>query len=132
MSEIRTNTVSDAAGTGPVTLTGQYAAKAWVNFNGTGTVAIRDSGNVSSITDNGQGDYTLNIGNGMNDANYSFAGSGNASGSGVNARGAVITQHTTMTATLIRLYTNRNGDNGAGPVNLDYSIACVNILGDLA
>jgi len=37
-----------------------YTAKAWVNFNGTGTVAIRASGNVSSITDNGTGDYTVN------------------------------------------------------------------------
>ncbi len=61
MSEIRANTVSDAAGTGPVTLTGQYAAKAWVNFNGTGTVAIGASGNVSSITDNGTGLYTVNF-----------------------------------------------------------------------
>ena len=38
-----------------------YAARAWVNFNGTGTVAIRASGNVSSITDNGTGDYTVNF-----------------------------------------------------------------------
>ncbi len=70
MSEIRANTISDAAGTGPVTLTGQYAAKAWVNFNGTGTVAIRESGNVSSITDNGTGDYTVNFTTALTDANY--------------------------------------------------------------
>ena len=74
MSEIRANTISDAAGTGPVTLTGQYAAKAWVNFNGTGTVAIRESGNVSSITDNGTGDYTVNFTTALTDANYSLAG----------------------------------------------------------
>jgi hypothetical protein len=55
MSEIRATTISNAAGTGPITMTGQYAAKAWVNFNGTGTVAIRESGNVSSITDGGVG-----------------------------------------------------------------------------
>jgi hypothetical protein len=72
LSEIRANTVSDAAGTGPVTLTGQYAAKAWVNFNGTGTVAIRQSGNVSSITDNGTGNYTVNFTTAMVDANYGF------------------------------------------------------------
>ena len=70
MSEIRANTVSNAAGTGPVTLTGQYAAKAWVNFNGTGTVAIRQSGNVSSITDNSTGNYTVNFTTAMTDANY--------------------------------------------------------------
>jgi hypothetical protein len=47
---------------------------AWVNFNGTGTVAIRASYNVSSITDNGTGDYTVNFTTAMADANYSFAG----------------------------------------------------------
>ena len=70
MSEIRANTISDAAGTGPATLTGQYAAKAWVNFNGTGTVAIRDGANVSSITDNGTGDYSVNFTAALTDADY--------------------------------------------------------------
>jgi hypothetical protein len=49
-----------------------YGCRAWVNFNGTGTVAIRASGNVSSITDNGEGDYTVNFSNAMPDVNYSF------------------------------------------------------------
>lgn len=44
--------------------------KAWVNFNGTSTVAIRASFNVSSITDNGVGDYTVNFTNALTDANY--------------------------------------------------------------
>ena len=48
-----------------------YTAKAWVNFNGTGTVAIRASGNVSSITDNGAGNYTVNFTTAMTDTNYS-------------------------------------------------------------
>jgi hypothetical protein len=48
-----------------------YGCRAWVNFNGTGTVAIRASGNVSSITDNGTADYTINFTNAMPDANYS-------------------------------------------------------------
>lgn len=47
-----------------------FACRAWVNFNGTGTVAIRASGNVSSITDNGVGDYTVNFATAMPDANY--------------------------------------------------------------
>ena len=50
-----------------------YMARAWVNFNGTGTVAIRASGNVSSITDNGTGDYTVNLTTAMVDANYSVS-----------------------------------------------------------
>jgi hypothetical protein len=48
-----------------------YQCRAWVNFNGTGTVAIRASGNVTSITDNGTGDYTVNFTTAMPDANYS-------------------------------------------------------------
>jgi hypothetical protein len=48
-----------------------YGCRAWVNFDGTGTVTIRASGNVSSITDNGTGDYTVNFTTAMPDANYS-------------------------------------------------------------
>ena len=44
--------------------------RAWVNFNGTGVVAIRSSFNVSSITDNGTGDYTVNFTTALADANY--------------------------------------------------------------
>lgn len=51
-----------------------YGCRAWVNFNGTGTVAIRASGNVSSITDNGTGDYTVNFTSAMPDANYAVSG----------------------------------------------------------
>jgi hypothetical protein len=58
--------VSESVGDAP-----GYMARAWVNFNGTGTVAIRASGNVSSITDNGTGDYTVNFTTAMPDANYS-------------------------------------------------------------
>jgi hypothetical protein len=56
------------SGTAPL-----YMCRAWVNFNGTGTVAIRASGNVSSITDNGVGDYTVNFTTAMPDANYSVS-----------------------------------------------------------
>lgn len=50
-----------------------YGCRAWVNFNGTGTPAIRASANVTSITDNGVGDYTINITTAMPDANYSIS-----------------------------------------------------------
>lgn len=58
-------TVQDSAGTEIGTF-----CRAWVNFNGTGTVAIRSSFNVTSITDNGTGDYTINFTTAMPDANY--------------------------------------------------------------
>ena len=51
-----------------------YGCRAWVNFNGTGTPAIVGSGNVTSITDNGTGDYTVNFTNAMPDANYAVSG----------------------------------------------------------
>jgi len=54
-------------------------AKAWVNFNGTGTVAIRSSFNVSSITDNGTGNYTINFTTAMPNTNYAATGGGGGS-----------------------------------------------------
>ena len=69
------NTVNITNGTDSITVEGAVkgSAKAWVNFNVTGTVAIRASYNVSSITDNGTGDYTVNFTTAMPDANYSVA-----------------------------------------------------------
>jgi hypothetical protein len=63
--------------TGDVTFAGTQpqVCKAWVNFNGTGTVAIRASYNVSSITDNGVGDYTVNFTTPLADDKYSCSGS---------------------------------------------------------
>lgn len=60
-------TALNAAGNAPV-----FACRAWVNFNGSGTVAIRASGNVSSITDNGVGDYTINFAVALPDADYAI------------------------------------------------------------
>jgi hypothetical protein len=59
---------------------GAGTVQAWVNFNGTGTVAIRDSGNVSSVSDNGTGNYVVNFTTAMANANYSAPSSagGNA------------------------------------------------------
>jgi hypothetical protein len=62
-------TAVNASGDAPI-----YACRAWVNFNGTGTVAIRASGNVSSITDGGVGIYTVNFNTAMPDANYAVLG----------------------------------------------------------
>jgi hypothetical protein len=60
--------VLNAGGSAPI-----YGCRAWVNFNGTGAVAIRASGNVSSITDNGVGDYTINLTTALTDADYSLS-----------------------------------------------------------
>jgi hypothetical protein len=74
------------SGTAPI-----YPCRAWVNFNGTGTPAIRASGNVTSITDNGTGDYTVNFTTAMPDINYSVAGAVNE-GSTDNALPARVLQ----------------------------------------
>jgi len=63
-----------------------YGCRAWVNFNGTGTVAIRASGNVSSITDNGTGDYTVNFTTAMPDANFTAVTTGGDTPAGTAAR----------------------------------------------
>jgi len=71
LSDIRANTISDAAGTGPITLTGQSAAKAWASFNGTASpLSLEDSFNTSSLTDNGAGNHHVNFTNNMNNAYY--------------------------------------------------------------
>jgi hypothetical protein len=70
MSTLRVDTLQTTGGAG------LYPAKAWVNFNGTGSVAIREDANVSSITDGGTGTYTTNFSNSMSSANYSLTGFG--------------------------------------------------------
>jgi hypothetical protein len=74
MSTLRVTTLQNLSGTEV------YTAKAWVNFNGTGTVAIRASGNVSSITDNSTGDYTINFTTAMPDANWAVTATAQQAG----------------------------------------------------
>ena len=69
MSTIRVDNFGPSAG--GTTYSARGIAKAWVNFNGTGTIAARDSENVSSLTDNGTGDYSLAITNAMAASDYS-------------------------------------------------------------
>jgi hypothetical protein len=86
-----------------------YGCRAWVNFNGTGTPAIRASGNVSSITDNGTGDYTINFTNAFVDANYAVT----STGSNGNADGIIpwiANAQTTPTTSAVRIrYGNFDG-----------------------
>ena len=79
MSTLKLDTLSNKAGTAsvPSDTIVSGTAKAWVNFNGTGTVAIRRAFNVSSITDITTGDYQINFSNAMSDANYAIVTNGN-------------------------------------------------------
>ena len=103
MSTLKTNTIKN---TDDVEM---YLAKAWVNFDGTGTVAIRAAGNVSSITDNGTGDYTINFTNAMPDANFAIIGSGNY-GNEVNWRVPVPRTYSTSNARINTLYADANNN----------------------
>lgn len=101
---------------------GPGLCKAWVNFNGAGTVAIRAAFNVSSIQDNGSGDYTVNFTTAMPDVNYNFTGTVTDSGStalfGI-ARGGAFSQ----TASSLRIGV-RSGSGTLG----DCTDTCVSIF----
>lgn len=122
MSTARFNTLQNAAGSKsvPVDTVVDGSAKAWVNFNGTGTVAIRTSFNVSSITDNGTGDYTINFTSAFADANYAASyASGDASGQGRFAFGFVSAPTTTAFRVISATF---------GGASTDMSYVCVSIF----
>ena len=82
MSTLKVTNIQDTSG-GNSSTTEQIKngiAKAWVNFNGTGTVAIRAQYNVSSITDRGTGRYTINFITAMPDNNYAACGTSQDNG----------------------------------------------------
>ena len=115
MSTLKVGTIQNASGVEV------YTAKAWVNFNGTGTVAIRASGNVTSITDNGVGDYSINLTTAIADNLYAV---------NVTCRGQSDTDASStiggvgvITTTVARVYT-KNGVNNL----VDSSAVCVSIF----
>jgi hypothetical protein len=87
-----------------------YGCRAWVNFNGTGTPAIRASGNVTSLTDNGTGDYTVNFTTAMPDTSYavfSTAQRGDSVAGGIigQVQGTTANAYTSITTTSVRIRT---------------------------
>ncbi len=106
MSTARFNTLQNAAGSKsvPVDTVVDGSAKAWVIFNGVGTVSITQAFNVSSITDNAVGDYTVNFATALASANYaatSSAGYGNNAASG--EANTYIPYNATPTTTSVRM-----------------------------
>jgi hypothetical protein len=92
-----------------------YSCRAWVNFNGTGTVAIRASGNVTSITDNTTGDYTVNFTTAMTDANYVTSG---ASSTNSGANPVIVRGPTTPTTTTARIETIQGNGTAQDPAQV--------------
>jgi len=87
--------------------------KAWVNFNGQGTVAIRDSFNVSSITDNGTGVYTINYSTTMSNSNYATVVGSDVPGNTHTGRSVLYSRSTTS----IKLYTSQSSGGYDGSDN---------------
>jgi hypothetical protein len=104
----RITTALNASGSAPI-----FAARAWVNFNGTGTPAIREDGNVSSITDNGTGDYTVNFTTAMPDADYACVSTSN----GANESFMKIASQTTSGVRLENYEVENNRNNDTSLVN---------------
>jgi hypothetical protein len=99
-----------------------YGCRAWVNFNGTGTVAIRGSGNVSSITDNGVGNYTVNFTTAMPDVNYSVSGSGSAPATYVGGFVMFVDESTSPTTSAVKLKFHRPGSGDSDTLFCNVSI----------
>jgi len=102
-----------------------YTAKAWVNFDGTQTAAnmIRSSGNVSSITDNGTGDYTVNFTTAMTDVNYAVAGAvSTVYDSGVTPR-STIPEPTLLNTGSVRISCTYHENT-----RLDSKVVCISVF----
>ena len=111
--------LSTASGSAP-----SYSARAWVNFQGTSTVTIRGSGNVTSITDHGTGDYTVNFTTAMPDVNYCGVALPNDGTAGTNLVIACENQTRTKTVSAFNIWTAYGG-NGVNK-NL-YDVGTVNV-----
>ena len=112
--EAQVKTATNASGSAPI-----YSCRAWCNFNGTGTVAIRASGNVSSITDNGTGLYTVNFTTALPDGNYSAVATGNIASSQ-----CLVSQYdqSSNTTTSYRLITAQAGGTLADALGVNVAI----------
>ena len=118
-SVLNVDTIAAKNGTDPVTLTKQQAAKSWINFDGTGTIAISDSFSISSISDGGTGLYTVTSSNAFSNANYATPS--------MTRNNYIVGKYGTVTTTAIIVENRTNGSN-----ETDSPYVCVAKLGDLA
>ena len=131
MSTILVDTLTGKTSAGNITVTSEGGAatmqlqqglvKTWVNFNGTGTIAARDSFGVSTLADNGTGIYSVGFVSAMSNSDYAMSGV-----SGGN-EGRMLSPKGTYSTTTVQFYSNAFDGSAA-----DNSIICINIHGDLA
>ena len=132
-SQLKVDTLTGVTTAGSIDVTGegnstttnlqQGLAKCWVNFNGTGTIASRDSFNIASLTDTGTGHYDPNFSNNM--SNNDFSATGGISGSGVGGEPGIILGDGYTTSSVKVLTANST-------TNTDYAFIATSIHGDLA
>jgi len=124
-SILRVNTLTDASSNNSIAVSVVHngTAKAWVNFNGTGTIASRDSYNIASLTDSGTGHYVPNFSNNM--SNNDFSATGGISESGVGGEPTIILGDGYTTSSVL-IFT-RNSTSAT-----DYAFIATSIHGDLA
>ena len=129
MSTLKVDTIQDASGGNSCTASqiAQGRAKAWIHFDGQDTVAIRDSFNVSSLTDNGTGDYTITFDSAMANTNYAVTTTQPAQHNFTQAILGIEQDHTNAFATgSLKVKCVKTGANTAADRNTN----CVVIHGD--
>jgi len=137
-SQLKVDTLTGVTTAGSIVVTGegnsttttnlqQGLAKAWVNIDGTGTIASRDSFNVSGLVDNGTGDYTINFSVSMSDTNYSPSGTTSVLNDGGSTPRSAIAECATLAAHQIRTIVSYHENT-----KLDSEIVTNQIFGDLA
>jgi hypothetical protein len=127
-SVLNVDTIADKAGTGPVGLTKQSAAKAFINFNGTSTPAARKSFNTSTITDNGTGQFRISMVSAMSDADFALLGSCIGDGATSNRTGALAASRGSNTTSIMDVNTSTANDDA----NADWTHTSLAAFGDLA
>ena len=127
MSTLKVATIQDTSGNNSSTpeQVAEGRAKMWINFNGTGTIAIRDDFNASSITDNGTGDYSVSFTSAMANTNYCALGSANYERS--PGAGRLFTSFRSHATGSIRVQTPGDSDTSAF---FDSEDVCIAIFGD--
>ena len=136
-SELRVNTLKDASGNNSIatSFVANGSAKAWVNFDGTGTIAARDSLNNASLTDNGTGDYSVGYTNSFANDDYCGGGSASIADNSVDANAGIVapSRHspnvafTTSSSRIITVVQTSTSSQF-----FDEAIVCWDIKGDLA
>ena len=133
-SELRVNTLKDAAGNNSIatSFVAGGSAKSFINFNGTGTPAIRKSFNVSSLDDNGTGLFDVNFSSAMGDVNYTLTGgTGNSASANELFMFAFAGNNATPQAPTTSNYAVKIA-NPAGTAFADAPFTMATVHGDLA